>query len=95
MTEKAPADRLRFRWIMRRYNRINNVSGRLLLRSRPAWKLSAAAIGHIGIGLVRTGAALVTGRGLRLQDTSHITRGLGWLGAVSGRNVQEYRRPQR
>lgn len=95
VTETAPADRLRFRWIMRRYIRINNVSGRLLLRTRPAWKVSAAAIGHIGVGLIRTGGALVTGRGLRLQDTAHITRGLGWLGAVSGRHVQEYRRAPR
>lgn len=91
--EDVPSDRLTFKWVMRRYIRINNVSGRILLRSTPPARLAARAIGHIAVGTVRTAGAVVTGKGLRLRDTSHITRGLGWLGAVSGRHVQEYRRP--
>lgn len=93
VTELAPPDRLRFRWIMRRYIRINNVSGRLLLRSTPPWKLLVRAVGHIAVGTAKTAVALATGKGLRLRDTAQITRGLGWIGAVSGRHVQEYQRP--
>lgn len=93
VTELAPPDRLRFRWIMRRYIRINNVSGRLMLRSTPPWKLAVRAVGHIAMGTAKTAVALVTGKGLRLRDTAQITRGLGWIGAVSGRHVQEYQRP--
>lgn len=93
VTELAPPDRLRFRWIMRRYIRINNVSGRLILRSTPPWKLTVRAVGHIAVGTAKTALALATGKGLRLRDTAQITRGLGWIGAASGRHVQEYQRP--
>ncbi len=93
VSERVPADRLTFAWVMRRYVRLDNVSGRLLLTrtSRPA--LAAQAVGSIAYGVARTGAALVSGRGLRLKDTCHITRGLGWIGAASNRLVQEYSRP--
>lgn len=92
VSEEVPGTRLSFRWVMRRYIRINNVSGRLLLRRISPWRLGVKAVLHILYGTLRTGIALITAKGLRLCDTGHITRGLGWLGALSGRHVQEYRR---
>ncbi|MBF4463521.1 MULTISPECIES: glycosyltransferase family 2 protein [unclassified Rathayibacter] len=93
VSERVPADRLTFRWVMRRYIRLDNVSGRLLLSTTSRPVLAAKGIGNIAYGVLRTAAALLVGKGLRLKDTCHITRGLGWLGAVSDRLVQEYSRP--
>jgi succinoglycan biosynthesis protein ExoM len=90
--EEVPRDRLTFRWVMRRYIRINNVSGRIMLRTTSAPRLAGKAVWHIAVGTGRTAAAILTGKGLRLKDTAQITRGIGWLGAISGRHVQEYQR---
>jgi succinoglycan biosynthesis protein ExoM len=77
---------------MRRYIRINNVSGRLLLDDISRPRLACMALLSIGYGIPKTLFALVRGKGLRLIDTRYITRGIGWWGAVSDRLVQEYKR---
>lgn len=91
--EVVPLDRLTFKWVMRRYIRINNVSGRLLLQTTSRPRLAAKAVASIAYGIPKTAFALVRGKGLRLVDTRYITRGIGWWGAAFGSFVQEYARP--
>jgi len=93
VSERVPLDRLTFKWIMRRYIRINNVSGRIILETTSRRSLAMRATTSILIGVPKTALALVRGQGLRLVDTSYITRGIGWWGAVRNRVVQEYARP--
>jgi succinoglycan biosynthesis protein ExoM len=93
VSEVVPLDRLTFRWVMRRYIRVNNVSGRLLLETTSRKKLAARAVASIAYGVPKTAFALVRGKGLRLVDTRYITRGIGWWGAATNRLVQEYARP--
>jgi succinoglycan biosynthesis protein ExoM len=78
---------------MRRYIRINNVSGRLLLQTMSRPRLAAKAVLSIAYGVPKTLFALIRGKGLRLVDTRYITRGIGWWGAAFGNLVQEYARP--
>lgn len=94
VSEVVPLDRLTFKWVMRRYVRINNVSGRLLLATTSRPKLALKAVGSIAYGIPKTAFALIRGKGLRLVDTRYITRGLGWWGAATDRLVQEYARPK-
>jgi succinoglycan biosynthesis protein ExoM len=93
VSEVVPLDRLTFRWVMRRYIRINNVSGRLLLQTMSRPRLAAKAVLSIAYGVPKTLFALIRGKGLRLVDTRYITRGIGWWGAAFGNLVQEYARP--
>ncbi|NQX35590.1 glycosyltransferase family 2 protein [Herbiconiux sp. VKM Ac-2851] len=92
VSEVVPINRLTFRWVMRRYIRINNVSGRLMLDDISRAHLAFKAVLSIAYGIPRTLFALIRGKGLRLADTRYITRGIGWLGAASDRLVREYRR---
>jgi succinoglycan biosynthesis protein ExoM len=92
VSEVVPLDRLTFRWVMRRYIRVNNVSGRLMLRRMSRTRLLAKAVASIAYGIPKTAFALVRGKGLRLVDTRYITRGFGWIGAASNHLVQEYAR---
>lgn len=92
VSEVVPLDRLSFRWVMRRYIRVNNVSGRMMLREISRAELVAKALASIAYGIPKTALALARGKGLRLVDTRYVTRGLGWLGAASDRLVQEYAR---
>lgn len=93
VSEVVPLDRLTFRWVMRRYIRVNNVSGRLLLQTISRPRLAAKAVLSIAYGVPKTAFALIRGKGLRLVDTRYITRGIGWWGAAFGNLVQEYARP--
>ncbi|ROQ63872.1 succinoglycan biosynthesis protein ExoM [Rathayibacter sp. PhB152] len=93
VSERVPSNRLTFKWVMRRYIRVNNVSGRMMLATTSRPVLLSKALASIAYGVAKTTFAVVRGKGLRLVDTRYVTRGLGWLGAVSDRLVQEYSRP--
>ena len=93
VAERVPLNRLTFKWVMRRYIRVNNVSGRMMLATTPRPVLLVKAVASIAYGVAKTTLALVRGKGLRLIDTRYVTRGLGWIGAVTDRLVQEYSRP--
>jgi succinoglycan biosynthesis protein ExoM len=90
--ETVPTSRANLKWIFRRTIRLGNVSGRLLLRSRPRFTVMVLGTGRTIVGLARVLGSMLLGRGFRDADFSHVAKGIGMLGACLGTIVVEYKR---
>ena len=90
--ESVPRERLSARWLLRRGVRGGNVMARMQLRWRPRWKVAGTGLASALAGALATPVAAIIRPRSTGAAVTILTRGVGMLGAVSGRLVLEYRR---
>jgi succinoglycan biosynthesis protein ExoM len=90
--EEHPVDRTSRRWVWRRGVRIANVRGRLLLRERSRASVLSEGVVRVLHGLLLLLVTAIRTRKVRYPELNRVTHGVGLVGAVTGRHVQEYRR---
>jgi hypothetical protein len=88
----VPVERATWRWLWRRGVRLGNVSGRLLAREHSRPWVAAVGVARVVVGaLVGPVSVLLRLPGAAAR-ANHLPKGIGMIGSVSGRFVQEYAR---
>lgn len=94
--ELIPASRANARWILRRAFRVGNSQTHCVraIATRPSELVLplAQAFIRMGVGLVRMGPALFSGRISMLRSLRMICHGAGAIAAVGGLRYKEYRK---